>query len=56
LEDPVSCPNEGFNAKTFEQLCEEASRETDTQKLIALTGEIDRRLEEQERRAKASAA
>lgn len=37
-------------SKTLEQLCEEASRETDTQKLLALTQEINRLLEEREKR------
>jgi hypothetical protein len=43
-------------AKTVEQLCEEASRETDTYKLLALTEEINRRLEEREKRTNSSAA
>jgi hypothetical protein len=43
-------------AKTIEQLCKEASRETDTYKLLALTEEINRRLEEREKRTKSSAA
>ena len=42
--------------KTVEQLCEEASSETDTYKLLALTEEINRRLEEREKRTKSSAA
>jgi hypothetical protein len=43
-------------SKTFEQLCEEASRETDTQKLLALTEEINRLLEEREKRRRSPAA
>ena len=42
--------------KTFEQLCAEASVETDTQKLLALTEEINRRLEEREKRQRPPAA
>jgi hypothetical protein len=37
-------------SKTFEQLCEEASRETDTERLLALTQEINRLLKEREQR------
>ena len=43
-------------AKTLEQLCGQASHETDTQKLLVLTQEINRRLEEREQRTKHSAA
>lgn len=56
LERAVSLPNEESRDKTLEQLCEEASHETDTQKLLALTQEIDRLLEERERQGKSSAA
>lgn len=44
------------SSKTFEQLCEEASRETDTHRLIALTQEINRLLEEREKRLHPPAA
>jgi hypothetical protein len=43
-------------SKTFKQLCLEASVETDTQKLLALTQEIHRGLEEREKQQKSSAA
>jgi hypothetical protein len=42
--------------KTFEQLCLEASVETDTQKLLALTQQINKILEEREKQQKTSAA
>jgi hypothetical protein len=44
------------SSKTFEQLCAEASVETDTQKLLALTQEINRVLEEREKRQHPPAA
>jgi hypothetical protein len=43
-------------SKTFEQLCEEASRETDTKRLLALTQEINRLLKEREQRLDRPAA
>ena len=43
-------------ARAVEQLCEEPSRETDSYRLLALTEEINRRLEERARRTKSSAA
>jgi uncharacterized small protein (DUF1192 family) len=43
-------------SKTFEQLCEEASRETETQKLLALTQEINRLLAERKKRLNSPAA
>lgn len=42
--------------KTFEQLCAEASVETDTQKLLSLTQQINQILEEREKQQKSSAA
>jgi hypothetical protein len=42
--------------KTFEELCAEASVETDTQKLLALTQQINRLLEERENRQRTPAA
>jgi hypothetical protein len=42
--------------KTFEQLCAEASVETDTQKLLELAREINRLLEEREKRLHPPAA
>jgi hypothetical protein len=56
LERAVSLPNEEIRNKTLEQLCEEASHETDTQRLLALTQEIDRLLEQKEQQRKSSAA
>jgi hypothetical protein len=47
--------NQEKPAKTLEQLCEQASHQTDTQKLLALTQEINRLLEEREQRTKHSA-
>jgi hypothetical protein len=52
----MSIPNDEPRVQTLEQLCEAASHETDTEKLLTLTREIDRKLEERERRAKSSAA
>ena len=43
-------------SKTFEQLCAEASVETDTQKLLALAQEINHLLEEREKRLHPPAA
>jgi hypothetical protein len=43
-------------SKTFEQLCDEASRETETHKLLGLTQEINRLLAEREKRANPPAA
>lgn len=48
--------DEAMPAKTVEQLCEEASRETNTYKLLALTEEINRRLQEREKHTQSSAA
>jgi hypothetical protein len=44
--------DETLPSKTVEQLCEESSRETNTHKLLALTEEINRRLEEREKRTR----
>jgi hypothetical protein len=49
-------PDNSANKKTLEQLCAEASVETDTQKLLALTHEINRVLEEREKRQHPPAA
>ncbi|HEX4486193.1 MAG TPA: hypothetical protein VH088_08010 [Terriglobales bacterium] len=49
-------PSQENTGKTFEQLCTEASVETDTQKLLALTHQINKLLEEREKRKKTSAA
>ena len=42
--------------RRLSNFCEEASRETDAYKLLALTEKINRRLEEGEKRTKPSAA
>ena len=48
--------DETLPSKSVEQLCEESSRETNTRKLLALTEEINHRLEEREKRTGSSAA
>jgi hypothetical protein len=49
-------PDNSVSKKTLEQLCAEASVETDTQKLLALTREINRILEAREQLQRPPAA
>jgi hypothetical protein len=49
-------PEQPKPCKTLEQLCEEASRETDSRKLLALTQEINRLLAIREKQLNPPAA
>jgi hypothetical protein len=48
----ISVGEDGMNKMDWRQLCEQASHETDSQKLLQLTAEISRLLGDEQKRSR----